>query len=43
LGSIDIFPADPETRGATWQTISRPRQVYEQIIATINRAKQCGV
>lgn len=42
LGSIDIFPADPQMPGATWQTISRPRHVYDQIIATINRAKQCG-
>ncbi len=42
LGSIDIFPSDPDSPGATWQTIARPRQVHQQIIATINRAKQCG-
>jgi hypothetical protein len=42
LGSIDIFPSDPDTPGTTWQTIAKPRQVYEQIIATINKAKQCG-
>jgi hypothetical protein len=42
LGSIDIFPADPEAPSAQWQTIGRPGQVHEQIIAAINRAKQPG-
>jgi hypothetical protein len=40
-GSIEITPGD-EAQPATWQTIPRPLEVNELIIATINRAKQHG-
>jgi hypothetical protein len=43
LGSIDIFPADPDAPSAQWQTIAKPRQVHEQIIAAISKAKQGGL
>ena len=42
VGSIEIIPmADDEPEGL-WQTISKPRQVHEQVVATINKAKQGG-
>jgi hypothetical protein len=40
VGSIEIIPADSKRPPATWQTIARPREVLEQIVAAINRAKQ---
>jgi hypothetical protein len=43
LGSIDIIPSDPNCPIAQWQTIARPREVNEQITATINKARQGGV
>ena len=42
LGSIDIIPIDPDCGIAQWQTIAKPRQVNEQIIAAIQRSKQGG-
>ena len=39
LGSIDIVSSDPNCGWAQWQTIAKPREVHEQIIAAINRAK----
>lgn len=43
LGSIEIIPRGDEELPAVWQTIARPREIHEQIIATINRAKQSGL
>jgi hypothetical protein len=40
VGSIHIFPSDPDRPSATWQTVARPRQVHAEIIAAIDRAKQ---
>jgi Bacterial PH domain len=40
LGSIDIVSSDASCGWAQWQTIAKPREVHEQIIAAINRAKQ---
>jgi hypothetical protein len=42
LGSIDIVSSDPDCGWAQWQTIAKPRQVHDQIVAAINRAKQGG-
>ena len=41
-GSIEIVPAEGEWRYSTWQTVSRPAEVHEQIFAAIDRAKQGG-
>ena len=39
-------PCVGESKGqpgdAHWQTIGKPRQVHEQVVATINKAKQGG-
>jgi hypothetical protein len=43
VGSIEIIPQDESSAFGLWQTVARPRQVREQIIATINRAKQGGL
>jgi len=40
LGSIDIYPSDPDRAIATWQTVAHPQTVHTEIIAAINRAKQ---
>jgi hypothetical protein len=42
LGSIEIIPLDEEQPEGVWQTLARPRQVHEQVVATINKAKQGG-
>ena len=42
VGSIEIIPLDEETPEGLWQTIARPRQVHEQLVAAVNRAKQGG-
>lgn len=42
IGSITIIPQDEELPLGTWQMVARPRQVHEQIQATIARAKQGG-
>ena len=42
LGSIDIIPSDPDAPCGQWQTIDRPRQVQEEILLAIQRAKQGG-
>jgi len=39
LGTIEIIPVD-DRPSAVWQTVNRPREVREQIIAMINRASQ---
>jgi hypothetical protein len=43
VGSIEIIPQDESYPFGLWQTVARPRQVHEQIVATINRAKQGGM
>ena len=40
VGSIEIIPLDGDAPDGLWQTIARPRLVHEQVVATINRAKQ---
>jgi hypothetical protein len=45
LGSIEILPqtdTDESLPDFAWQTIARPVQVQEQIVAAINRAKHPG-
>jgi hypothetical protein len=41
-GSIEITPADETCPPGVWQTIRRPREVHELIVATINKAKHTG-
>jgi hypothetical protein len=41
-GSIEIIPADETCPAGVWQTIRRPREVHELIVATINKAKHTG-
>ena len=40
IGSIEIIPQHPDAPCALWHQIARPVQVHEQIVATLNRAKQ---
>jgi hypothetical protein len=42
LGSIVIVPQDEDKPLGTWRIISQPRQVHEQILAAINRARHNG-
>lgn len=42
LGTLEIIPLKEESPIGLWQTIARPRQVYQTIIQAINRAKQGG-
>jgi hypothetical protein len=42
VGSIEIIPMDENLPVATWQTVARPKQVHEQVVATINKARQGG-
>jgi hypothetical protein len=42
VGSIEIIPQDESYPFGLWQTLARPKAVHEQIVATINRAKQGG-
>ena len=42
VGSIEMIPMDEASPFGEWQTIATPIQVHEQIVATINRAKQGG-
>ena len=41
-GSIEIVPQDETSPFGEWKTVAHPVQVHEQIVATINRAKQSG-
>jgi hypothetical protein len=43
VGSIEIIPQDESAPFGIWQTVGRPQQVHEQILATISRAKQGGM
>jgi hypothetical protein len=40
LGSIEIVPSDEHYPIDQWQMVARPKEVHQQIVATINRAKQ---
>jgi len=42
VGSIEIISADEEIPDGMWQTVAKPREVHEQIVAAVNRAKQAG-
>jgi len=42
VGSIEIIPVADDEPEAVWQTIAKPRLVHEQVVATINKAKQGG-
>lgn len=42
LGSIEITCADEYETTGVWQTIRRPNEVHELIVATINKAKHHG-
>jgi hypothetical protein len=42
IGTIAIIPQDEEMPIGHWQMVANPKQVHEQIIATISRAKQMG-
>ncbi len=42
VGSIEIIPQDDSLSFGQWQTIAQPLAVHEQMVATINRAKQGG-
>ncbi|MGH7179802.1 MAG: hypothetical protein ACREJC_20670 [Tepidisphaeraceae bacterium] len=42
LGSIEIIPGDEALPVASWQTVSSPVQIHEQIAAAINRARHAG-
>jgi hypothetical protein len=41
-GSIEIIPKDQDKPSAIWQTIAKPAEVHEILVAAINRAKQSG-
>ncbi|MGE5611526.1 MAG: hypothetical protein ACM359_19910 [Bacillota bacterium] len=43
IGSITIVPQDDQLSPDQWQMVSRPRQVHDQILAAITRAKQGGL
>ncbi len=40
IGSVEIVPQDPAKPFALWYQVARPVEVYEQVVATLNRAKQ---
>jgi hypothetical protein len=40
VGTIEIIPSDEQIPISYWNTIARPRNVQDQIIAAINRARQ---
>ena len=42
VGSIEIIPHEEAMPSAIWQTIARPRQVHERLLAAISRARQSG-
>lgn len=43
VGSIVIIPQDDECPIGVWQMVAKPKQVHENILATISRAKQGGM
>lgn len=42
LGSIDVTPADDARPPFVWQTVRRPVEVHEQVVAAIRQAKEGG-
>jgi hypothetical protein len=42
-GSIEIVPQEGSWALGNWQTIDQPREVHEQVVAAINRARQGGM
>jgi hypothetical protein len=42
IGTIAIIPQDEQVPIGQWQMVANPKQVHEQIMATIARAKQMG-
>ncbi len=40
LGSIEIVPGDAAMGWGTWQTVTNPEMVHDQVTAAIDRAKQ---
>jgi hypothetical protein len=43
VGSIEIIPTDEDMPTAIWQTIRKPAETHERLMAAINRAKQSGL
>jgi hypothetical protein len=42
LGSIEIIPMHEDEPEGVWQTIARPKEVHEQVVAAINKARSGG-
>jgi hypothetical protein len=42
VGSIEIIPSDEEIPAGIWQTVAKPREVYERLMAAVTRARQSG-
>jgi hypothetical protein len=42
LGSIEVAPADEARPPFVWQTVRRPAEVHEQIVAAVRQAKEGG-
>lgn len=42
VGSVEIIPQDESYPIGIWQTVAKPIQVQQQIVMTINRARQGG-
>jgi hypothetical protein len=42
LGSIEVTPADESRPPFVWQTVRRPVEVHEQVVAAIRQAKEGG-
>jgi len=42
IGSIEVIPLADDAPEGVWQTIAKPRQVHEQLVASINKARQGG-
>ena len=43
VGTIEILPQDETTPAGLWQTVARPIEVRERLVAAIDRAKTCGL
>jgi hypothetical protein len=40
VGTIEIVPQDDAEPFGIWQAVPHPREVHEQVVATLRRAKQ---
>ena len=40
VGTIEVAPQDESLPFGVWQTIAHPKEVHEQVLATLRRAKQ---